>query len=781
MEQERSTHLGSATNRFVDSVQPGDASDEDGASAPRCPDAPQNQPTDGAYRYQHLQVRMLHAILCVRPQALFSCHIGRGRVYFDGMTGVRSYTLETEVKYIKGVGEKVAQLLAKLNLYTLNDLLYHLPRRYEDRTRFRLIRHARPGEAATFSGQLVTVDNLKVRQNMTLTKAYIDDGSGAIELVWYNQPYMKDVLLRVRHRRLVVYGVVKESGWGLQIETPEWEDIGDEEEMDTLLHANRVVPIYPLTEGLGQKRMRQIMYNAIQHAHLLPEVLPRTLRDRLQLMPIHEAIQQVHFPDSMEHIEPARQRLVFEEFFLMQLGIGMQRQQLMQERGIAMQIDAERLMQRLRQLAPFELTNAQKRVIQEIWADMARPHPMNRLLQGDVGSGKTIVAAAAIMAAVDNQYQAAIMAPTEILAEQHYLVLHRLFQPLGITVELLVGRLTPRQRRQARERIATGRGMVAVGTHALIQEGVEFARLGLAIIDEQHRFGVLQRAALRDKGIMPHVLVMTATPIPRTLTLTLYGELDVSILDEMPPGRKPVKTHWKLPEERLKVYAGVRKLVEQGRQAYIICPLIDESDKLQVRAAEQMAEHLRKDVFPDLRVGLLHGRMKPAEKEAVMEAFRAGELDILVSTTVIEVGVDVPNAAVMVVEDADRFGLAQLHQLRGRVGRSEHQSFCVLIANPKSEEGQRRLEILTRTNNGFLIAEEDLRLRGPGEIYGTRQSGMPSFRVADLVKDMRLLEVARQEAFRLLEQDPDLTRPEHQPLREAVMRARHRFAIATVS
>jgi len=310
---------------------------------------------------------------------------------------------------------------------------------------------------------------------------------------------------------------------------------------------------------------------------------------------------------------------------------------------------------------------------------------------------------------------------------------------------------------------------------------VGFDGLGLAIIDEQHRFGVLQRAALRDKGVMPHVLVMTATPIPRTLTLTLYGELDVSILDEMPPGRKPVKTHWKLPEERLKVYAGVRKLVEQGRQAYIICPLIDESDKLQVRAAEQMAEHLRKDVFPDLRVGLLHGRMRPAEKEEVMEAFRAGELDILVSTTVIEVGVDVPNAAVMVVEDADRFGLAQLHQLRGRVGRSEHQSYCVLIANPKSEDAQRRLEIMTRTNNGFLIAEEDLRIRGPGEIYGTRQSGMPSFRVADLVKDMRLLEIARQEAFRLLEQDPELAHPEHQPLREAVMRARHRFAIATVS
>jgi len=541
------------------------------------------------------------------------------------------------------------------------------------------------------------------------------------------------------------------------------------------------VPIYPLTEGIRQKRMRQIIWNAVQYAHLAPEILPRSVRERLGLMPIQQAIAQIHFPDSEQAIDPARQRLVFEEFFLMQLGVGMQRQRTRQERGIAMRIDADRLNEMLHRIVPFELTNAQKRVIREIWSDMAQPHPMNRLLQGDVGSGKTIVAAAAILAAVDNQYQAAMMAPTEILAEQHYINLHRLFQPLGICVELLVGRLSNKQRQQARERIATGRGMVAVGTHALIQEGVEFARLGLAIIDEQHRFGVLQRAALRDKGVMPHVLVMTATPIPRTLTLTLYGELDVSIIDELPPGRKPVRTHWKTPEERLKVYAGVRKLIEEGRQAYVICPLIDESDKLQVRAAEQMAEHLQKDVFPDLRVGLLHGRMKPAEKEAVMDAFRAGELQILVSTTVIEVGVDVPNAAAIVIEDADRFGLAQLHQLRGRVGRSEHQSYCVLIANPKSDDGQRRMDIMTRTNNGFLIAEEDLRIRGPGEIYGTRQSGMPSFRVADLVKDMRLLEVARQEAFHLLEYDPDLSRPEHAALREAVERFHHRFAIATVS
>jgi len=690
------------------------------------------------------------------------------------------YTLETEVQYVKGVGTKLAQVLSKLNIYTLGDLLFHLPRRYEDRRHFRKIAHARAGEAITVSGKLVTVDNVKVR-NLTLTKAYLDDGSGVLELVWYNQPYMKDTLTKLRNSQIVAYGIIKESPYGLQMETPEWEDLPDGADPDSLLSVNRIVPIYPLTEGIRQKRMRQIIWNAVQYAHLAPEILPRSVRERVGLMPIQQALQQIHFPDDEQIIEPARQRLVFEEFFLLQLGVGLQRLRTRQERGIAMRIDADRLNEMLHRIVPFELTNAQKRVIREIWSDMAQPHPMNRLLQGDVGSGKTIVAAAAILAAVDNQYQAAIMAPTEILAEQHYINLHRLFQPLGISVELLVGRLSNKQRQQARERIATGRGMVAVGTHALIQEGVSFARLGLAIIDEQHRFGVLQRAALRDKGIMPHVLVMTATPIPRTLTLTLYGELDVSVIDELPPGRKPVRTYWKTPEERLKVYAGVRKLVEQGRQAYVICPLIDESDKLQVRAAEQMAEHLQKDVFPDLRVGLLHGRMKPAEKEAVMEAFRAGEMDILVSTTVIEVGVDVPNAAVIVIEDADRFGLAQLHQLRGRVGRSEHQSYCVLIADPKSEEAQRRMEIMTRTNNGFLIAEEDLRIRGPGEIYGTRQSGMPSFRVADLVKDMRLLEVARQEAFRLLESDPELARPEHAALREAVERFRHRFAIATVS
>ncbi|GIV11562.1 MAG: ATP-dependent DNA helicase RecG [Fimbriimonadales bacterium] len=697
------------------------------------------------------------------------------------MSAARGYTLETEVQYLKGVGPKLAQVLGKLNIYTLGDLLFHLPRRYEDRRQFRKIAHARPGEAITVAGKLVTVDNIKARHSMTITKAYIDDGSGVMELVWYNQPYMKDTLTKLRNSVIVAYGVVKENPYGLQMETPEWEDLPDGADPDSLLSVNRITPIYPLTEGIRQKRMRQILYNAVQYAHLAPEILPHSVRTNVGLPPIQQALQQIHFPDEEAQIEPARRRLVFEEFFLMQLGVGMQRQQNRQERGIAMRINADQLNAQLHKLVPFELTNAQKRVIGEIWSDMALPYPMNRLLQGDVGSGKTIVAAAAILAAVDNQYQAALMAPTEILAEQHYINLHRLFQPLGISVELLVGRLTHRQRQQARERVASGRGMVAIGTHALIQEEVAFARLGLAIVDEQHRFGVLQRASLRNKGVMPHLLVMSATPIPRTLTMTLYGELDVSIIDELPPGRKPVKTHWKTPEERLKVYAGVRQLIEEGRQAYVICPLIDESDKLQVRAAEEMAEHLQKDVFPDLRVGLLHGRMKPAEKEAVMEQFRTGELHILVSTTVIEVGVDVPNAAAIVIEDADRFGLAQLHQLRGRVGRSEHQSFCILVANPKSEDGQKRMEIMARTTNGFIIAEEDLKIRGPGEIFGTKQSGMPSFRVADLVKDMRLLEVARQEALRVLEADPDLSQPEHASLQDAVNRFRHRFALATVS
>jgi ATP-dependent DNA helicase RecG len=444
--------------------------------------------------------------------------------------------------------------------------------------------------------------------------------------------------------------------------------------------------------------------------------------------------------------------------------------------------DGEPLWNQIHRMLPFELTEAQRRVIAEIWGDMERPHPMNRLVQGDVGSGKTAVAACCMLAAVRSGYQAAMMAPTEILAEQHSVNLRTLFEPLGIEVDLLVGKLTATQKRKAAERAASGVSHIAVGTHALIQEGVSFHRLGLVIVDEQHRFGVLQRKALRDKGLgNPDVLVMTATPIPRSLTMTMYGDLELSVIDQLPPGRKPIKTHWKLPFERESVYKGVRKLIEEGRQAYVVCPMVSESEKMLAQAAEELHMQLSTGVFADKRVGLLHGQMKSKEKEAVMEQFRRHELDILVSTTVIEVGVDVPNSTVMIIEDATRFGLSQLHQLRGRVGRGSNQSFCVLVADAKGEDARIRMEVLVGTTDGFKIAEEDLRLRGPGELAGTKQSGNLDFKIADLVQDGRMLEVARQAAMEVIERDPMLSSPEWKEVLAKIREVRADGAVVTVS
>lgn len=691
-------------------------------------------------------------------------------------------SLDTEVKFVKGVGPRVMGILKKLNITTAKDLLYHFPRRYEDRTHFARIASLEHGETATICGVVLTADNVKTRGRLVLTKVVVDDGSGCIVLTWFNQQYRKEQFNKLRGREVVAYGTAQIGRWGVEIGSPEIEVCSDETDS---LSSLRIVPIYPLTEGIFQVHLRKIISGAVElYTELLEETLPEEFLDRLDLVDIRTAIRNIHFPESQESLLAARKRLVFEELFVLQLALAMRKRGIEAPgQGVAFNIPPD-LDAQLKELLPFELTGAQKRVIGEIARDMSRPMCMNRLLQGDVGSGKTAVALAAMMIAVKNGYQAAMMAPTEILAEQHYLGISNLLGDhdlMGIRVDLLTGSLKSKNRRDVTERVASGQTQIVIGTHALIQENVEFRNLGLVIIDEQHRFGVMQRAALTEKGLKPDVLVMTATPIPRTLTLTVYGDLDVSIIDELPPGRKPVKTHWKQVTERRKVYAGVRSLIEQGRQAYVVCPLIEESEKLQVQAATELAEHLQSEIFPDLKIGLLHGGMKSDEKDTVMSAFRAGQIHILVSTTVIEVGVDVRNATVMVIEDAHRFGLAQLHQLRGRVGRGDEQSYCVMICEGNNQDSITRMTTMASTNDGFVIAEEDLKLRGPGEFYGTKQSGMPELTIADIFRDIPILEIARKEAFAIIEKDPGLSNESFAGLRKDLLKKYEAFELAAVS
>jgi ATP-dependent DNA helicase RecG len=735
--------------------------------------------------------------------------------------------LSTEVKFLKGVGPRNATALGKIGLFTVEDVLYHLPRRYEDRSHLPPIGQLHAGQFATVRGKLVSVEARPTNRGMVILKAVLRDRTGQISLTWFNQPWIRRIL-EEHEGDVLAYGMIKANTFGIEMSNPEWEAILDDDDQEDF---TRIVPVYPKTEGLPQKVVRKAARSAVEHfLQFVDDPLPLELRRRNRLRDLRWCLQQIHMPDSEPDRLEARKRLVFEEFFYLQVALAMRRAETRQELGIAFPIEAlvrgmdevpivtpspepeaapksrkavvapsrhpthlfeaeqraksegEPLWQQIHRMLPFELTGAQRRVIDEVWADMARPHPMNRLVQGDVGSGKTAVAACCMLAAVRSGYQAALMAPTEILAEQHATNLRRLFEPLGIEVELLVGKLSASQKRKAAERTKLGLAHIAVGTHALIQEGVEFLRLGFVVIDEQHRFGVLQRKALRDKGLgNPDVLVMTATPIPRTLTMTLYGDLELSVIDELPPGRKPIKTHWKLPYERESVYRAVRKLLDEGRQAYVVCPMVSESEKMLTQAAEELYERLSQDVFPDLRVGLLHGQMKPRDKEERMEQFRQHELDILVSTTVIEVGVDVPNSSVMVIEDANRFGLSQLHQLRGRVGRGGYQSFCILIADAKSDEARTRMEVMVGTNDGFKIAEEDLNLRGPGELAGTKQSGNLDFKIADLVQDGKMLEVARQAAMEVVEQNPRLDGPEWELVLDRVQQRRSDLAVMTVS
>ncbi len=707
------------------------------------------------------------------------------------------YLLNAEITAIPGVGSTQAQRLRKLGIATVRDLLYTFPREHRDYSALLKIRDLAFNEVSTFVGLIWEVETSRTRGGRTRTIARISDETGAIRASWFNQPYLQKQLPRGQY--IVLTGIKQRFGNSVEfsVKSHELPEQGD------LLNTGRLVPVYGLTEGLHPKAMRRFTKWAVDTcAVFLPEHLPDEVRERAGLLPLGEAVRQMHYPDSPEQLAAARRRLAFDELFLIQLGMLTQRanwqegppapQLRVPESLIFADVPAspEEAPQTggflggglwgvsatcFEEALPFAFTGAQKRAIREVLADIATTTPMSRLLQGDVGAGKTVVAAAALLAAAANGYQGAMLAPTEILAEQHYRGLSALLAPFGLRVVLLTGSQRAKERAATRDALASGEAAVAIGTHALIQDDVEYARLGLVIVDEQHRFGVEQRDALRQKGQHPHMLVMTATPIPRTLALTLYGDLDVSVLDELPAGRQPIITRWRAGSQRQEAYRLLEKEVEAGRQAYIICPLVEESEALEAKSAIKEYERLSTEVFPNLRLGLVHGQLRPAEKDRVMRAFRDGEIDVLVATAVVEVGVDVPNATVMLIEDAERFGLSQLHQFRGRVGRGQHQSYCYLLSAETGAVASERLRTLESTTDGFELAEADLRLRGPGDFFGTRQSGLPELKVANLA-DVKLLTEARQQGEWLWARDPFLKAYEHGPLRERVFLFWRNFA-----
>lgn len=687
--------------------------------------------------------------------------------------GPNASGLDSSVTTLPGISTALASRLANLDIATVGDLLYHVPHRYEDYSVLKPINRLEYGEETTIIGTIWETRTRQTRGGGSMVTSVVADASGTIEAVWFNQPF----LAKQMHagRQIVLSGKVSEHLGRLTLQSPEWEPL----EKD-LIHTARLVPIYPLTHGISARWMRRLMKRVIDHwAPRLDDPLPTAIQARVGLTDLATALRQIHFPDSPEAAREARRRLAFDEFFLIQIGMLQRRQTWQEQPGVPIPRDEE-LLSRFLSSLPFELTSAQRRTLDQILEDMARPCPMSRLVQGDVGSGKTIVATAAMLMASAVGKQSALMAPTEILAEQHYRTVTAALERSGewgltrpVSVELLTGSLSQAGRRQVYAALTSGAADIVIGTHALIQREVNFRDLGLAVVDEQHRFGVVQRGTLRQKGNSPHVLVMSATPIPRSLALTLYGDLDISAIDELPPGRQPIYTRWLSPRERERAYGFLRSQIEKGRQAFVLYPLIEESDKVEARAAVDEYERLQTTVFPDLKLGLLHGRMTGKEKDDVMAAFRQGELDILVSTSVVEVGIDVPNATVMLVEGADRFGLAQLHQFRGRVGRGAHQSYCLLLSDAASPDDTgtqgtwERLKAIEETQDGFVLAEKDLELRGPGDFFGIRQSGLPTLRLASL-SEVRVLEDARTEAQALFQDDPPLQKPEHQLLARQV-------------
>lgn len=691
-----------------------------------------------------------------------------------------SYSLDSPITVIKGISSNLAAKFGKLGVKTVRDLLYFFPHRHLDYSQVKTVSQLSEGEQTIVAN--VWQAQVAMLGGRRGTEAIVGDETGNVRVVWFNQPYLAKKL--VTNTRVVLSGRVSLFKRRHVFESPEWEVLENKD----LIHTARLVPVYPLTQGLHPRQVRKLMKQVIdQWAWQVGDFLPAELRSRSDLLELPQAISQAHYPGDEATKDRARVRLAFDELFLLQLGVMSKKRDWQESQpGNPLNIGTP-LLETFRKGLPFELTTAQHKALKEILADLQKPQPMCRLLQGEVGSGKTVVATAALLVAAANGYQGAFMAPTEILAEQHYSTIRQLLSRVGLetgegylrsysgllsrplTIAVLIGDISQAKKQELQKRIQDGDIDIIIGTHALIQKGVEFRRLGLAVVDEQHRFGVTQRSALRQKGFNPHMLVMTATPIPRTLALTLYGDLDLSVINQLPPGRQTVKTKWLTPQQQASAYAFIRRQVASGRQAFIICPLIEESEVITAQAAVAEYEHLSREVFPDLRLGLLHGRMAAVEKDEVMQRFRSGELDILVSTPVVEVGIDVPNAAVMLVESADRFGLSQLHQFRGRVGRGKEQSYCLLLAENPSEIGRERLDIIERVQDGFVLAEEDLKLRGPGEFFGTRQSGLPDLRMAKL-SDLALLELARKEAIKLFEKDPDMEKPEHRLLAKELAR-----------
>ena len=667
--------------------------------------------------------------------------------------------LSDPVTVLKGVGPTKAKQFAALNIFTLQDLICHFPRGYEDRTRILPIAHLMVDQPACFRATVMNTPRTShIRKGLDLTKVQVADHSGRLNLTFFNQKFTTDNLQY--GKEYIFYGSLSGDFSGYSMTSPVFESLDSPP-----ILTRRVLPIYPLTAGLSNASVLKAVQQALAICDPPAEILPREVLMEHGILPAERAYFAIHQPSSIEEAEMAKKRLIFEEFFVFSAGLALMRSARAQSKT---EPYPNCSLAAFHKLLPFRLTGAQSRAIGEIASDLHRGVPMNRLVQGDVGSGKTMVAAAACYLAIQNGHQAALMAPTEILAEQHYASLSKLFAPTGISVTLLTGSLTPKQKRQTREDIASGAAQLIIGTHALLSDSTVFRDLDLVVADEQHRFGVAQRSKLAAKGRNPHLLVMSATPIPRTLALLMYGDLEVSILDELPPGREPVDTFLVSESLRARINNFIRGQVTEGHQCFVVCPAVEENQELGIKAAEVWSETLQQTVFPDLRVLLIHGQMKGAEKEAVMSSFARGEADILVATTVIEVGVDVPNATLMVIEDADRFGLSQLHQLRGRVGRGKAKSYCIMTTRNRNEETLARLKALCKTTDGFRIAEEDLALRGPGDFFGSRQSGLPAFRVANLSCDLKTLKLAQEASIQWIERSGTAQTPESEALRNRI-------------